>query len=282
MQTLDPYKVFKVQRGFNLEEVKAKYHKFARQLHPDKNNSPQAVQLFQAISMCYQKLLEDHCMRLSDKQCDQLRTEAREFGARQASTTSARVASGAAPSMADNFDISRFNTVFSENRTKDFTDKGYAKWLRESPANDASAEAQRKKLAVSLYQPLSVHTMDPNTGYQLGETKVQDYGKPVVLGTHKSGLVYSDLRVAHTTTRLVDNEDPTQYRKEFKNVGHLEAERANVEYQMSDKEHRRYVRDQLRTKRHEDHRLDQLRRRDDVAAQQYSRMHELLMGAPAS
>ena len=54
---IDPYKILNISKNYDLEELKIKYKKIARKVHPDKGGSEQ---LFNLVTLCYKKLYEEY------------------------------------------------------------------------------------------------------------------------------------------------------------------------------------------------------------------------------
>lgn len=279
---LDPYKVFKVTKDFALDDVKRKYKRLAVKLHPDKNpGDPRAAGLFQAISQCYQRLLEDYCARAADRQFSELKHESR-----AAAAMAAERAPAAAHGGEQRFDLETFNRVFEEHRQRDVLDEGYGRWMADTPAEKDVAERLRTRLAVTQHagHPTALQTTAPGTTYELGMQRVQDYSAPVVSSNgRRAGLVYTDYRLAHTTTRLVDSDDPDRIRRSFANVQQMQQHRAEEEErEMTEAEAAEEARRLEREQAEEEARLQRLRRRDVRAAQRHDRVHFLLRGTAPS
>jgi len=54
----DPYKVLGLNPKSNINDIKKAYRKIAFQYHPDKNNSPEAVDIFKKATNAYKKLTD--------------------------------------------------------------------------------------------------------------------------------------------------------------------------------------------------------------------------------
>lgn len=273
---LNPYTVFKVDRNFDINAVKSTYRRFALKLHPDRNKDPNAPRLFAAITQCYQKLLEDYCARLADVPHDQRRYTAQEYMQQnQPGTANTNV------NLSDskNFDLNNFNRVFSTHRLEDVHDHGYEAWMKESPAEQAENERKKRESALALHRPIAAHTMDPNSVYELGVTTVSDFSRPVCLDSlgrrSGKGLPYTDYRVAHTTTTmLADNPQNVQ---SYTSIEQLEVERSKIQYQMSEQDLAKSERERRRALAAENRRVETQQRRDQLAFEQYTKTHRLLL-----
>lgn len=287
MDEIDPYRVFNVPRqGFDIEVVKQKYRRLARKLHPDKNpNDAMAAQLFMGIQMCYQRLLEDHVARLSDRPCHELREEARGFMQRQAPQPDMASSAGAASMPNNKFDVARFNRLFDKHRVEDAYDDGYGEWMKTAPAEPGRQPSAAQQRQVQVHRPQAL-TMTGAATYELGLTRVTDYSKPCsidiasVAGRKGRSVEYTDYRVAHTTHRLVDGDPEAiaRVRPTYDTVQQLEAARADVPVTMTREESVQYAMERRREARREAKRKEALDVRDRVATERYDRMHMLLTG----
>jgi hypothetical protein len=282
LQTLDPYKVFKVGPNFTLDEIKQKYRRLALKLHPDKNQgNPDAAQLFAAIQHCYQELLEQYCMRISDKQYSDLKNESQDFLRQQQQPTDAkRQAPSAGSGLRTKFDVARFNELFMQHRVGDAYDDGYGEWMKQAPPE---AQAMQKN-QLAVHRPNALFMTPANT-YELGVTRVQDYSKPCTVdmaatpGRGSRGIEYTDYRVAHTTSQLLaPSSSKTPARTSYANVDQLEKERASMSHTMTPEECARYAAEQRKEAKREQRRQQALREQDQRMFSQYNRMHSLLAG----
>ncbi len=62
----DYYKILRISRGASTEEIKRSFRRLAVLFHPDKNHSPEALQLFQEINEAYQVLSDPFSRRQYD------------------------------------------------------------------------------------------------------------------------------------------------------------------------------------------------------------------------
>jgi curved DNA-binding protein CbpA len=280
LNSLDPYKVFNVPRNFSMEDVKNKYRRLALKLHPDKNaNNPVTAQLFQGIHHCYMLLVEEDKKRKADRPFQELRDEARHLAQQQEADRDA--GPPAAMMMGKKFNIERFNSLYSEHRIKDAFDDGYGEWMQQVPPEKASERyndaVQKRELQVQNRGAMPLELVSADT-YLLGSTKVKDYSKPVSItgaGSGKgTGLVYTDYKVAHTTSKLIS--DPNAPFKQYDSIDQLERERANISYTMSEKEAAKVAKAKRKDARREEKRIHAVHERDELMRKQWEKMRMLL------
>jgi DNA-directed RNA polymerase beta subunit len=292
LQSLDPHQVFKVTHSYTLDEIKQKYRRFAIKLHPDKNSDPRAAQLFQAISFCYQQLLEEYCARMSDKQYHDLKKESEEFRETQrerqapppqqqkksrkaGSSTSGQKARGG------KFDLEKFNQVFTDNKLEDVLDEGYGDWMQKNPAEEMTQQKIREQMQLSVSKPNASHTMDPTHAFELGMTRIDDFSKMCTIDMSKKnrGIDYTDYRVAHTTNKLIDENTPF---RQYDSIDHLEAERAKVTHNMTPDEYAEHLMEKKREEEYEIQRVALQKAYDERMFTQYNKINNMLMGSGKS
>jgi curved DNA-binding protein CbpA len=277
---MDPYKVLELPKNFTLEQLRSNYKRIAVQVHPDKGGSDY---LFKAVTMCYQKLKKEHELRKADAPFYELRDKAGEHRERAAPP---RLQKG------EKFNADRFNKMFEEHKIADdeSSSVGYANWMSRSDPRREDLDVKNRigKFSLDKFNrafestPVSKDSRvlaryrDPLPAQQvvaaeLGVQKVDDFS-----GQDANGkLVFTDYKVAHTTTRLVDPTN-VRARKEFRSVEDLQASREKVRYTMSEKERALYEKARERDEDKESARLHALRQRDDLIERQYQKLTQLL------
>lgn len=273
---MDPYKVLELPKNFSLQQLRENYKRIALQVHPDKGGSEY---LFKAVTMCYHTLKKEHALRKADAPFYELRAQA---------------TSKPSPIMrrGEKFNADRFNKMFDEHKIEDeASTAGYASWMAKSDAQREDIDIKNNvgKFSIDRFNktfdsvPVSKEQSKVLTRYkepmpakqvvaaELGVQKVDDYS-----GNDANGkLVFTDYKVAHTTTRLVD---PSSFRtrKEYKSVEDLEAARERIRYTMSQKEQAAYERARIDSEEKEKARVEALRHRDEFIERQYQKLTQLL------
>ena len=57
MSNINPYEILGVTKNFTLDELKDKYKRVAKKVHPDRGGSQQ---LFNLVTLAYKKLVEEY------------------------------------------------------------------------------------------------------------------------------------------------------------------------------------------------------------------------------
>lgn len=281
---MDPYKILDLPKKYTLEQLRYNYKRIALKTHPDRSQL-KSDYLFKLVTAAYKFLLEELETREVDKPFHELKTGSRTT-AKQQQTHPGAGGSG--------FNVKRFNRLFEEHRLDEVDDTGYGDWMAKSKkerdelaiknnvgtydshkfnqAFDSQSNNPEKKIIIYKEpEPLSA---SKHLGFsELGLSQTNDFSGANL--TNKS-LNYTDYKVAHTTTRLV--EGGTRQRKDYRNIKELELERDNVSYQMSEKEMRDAARRKNRDEQLEKKRLESVRVKDALIARQHELVNRLLLG----
>lgn len=273
----DPYKVLCISnRNFTVDELKKNYKSLALQLHPDKNKlSPEtSKQVFQVLTQCYKALLSEYDAKQSEKPFHELK-----------SAYKSQIASPSPPfSSSSKFDMDRFNRVFLDNRIETVHDSGYENWMKKYDVDDPKVlaeleNAQKKKEMhlVKYREPAALHIVkSKGMGFEeLGVDNIQDFSKDPA-ATDRKQLAFTDYRVAHTTTRIID-PDLVKQRKEYKSVQELEKDRAGISFEMSPVELQRHHATKRRQEVQEQQRVEALRTYDAKINDHHDRVHQLML-----
>lgn len=227
---IDPYALYGLTKGtpFTLEQLKETYKKYALQTHPDVEGGNQRN--FAIINNAYKFLVEELKKMENDKQYNQLKSESAGYlEAQEKSGLQNRELSG------ENFNLNKFNNVFQENRIEDTANEGYNSWLKANQydtddiARDSSlttgnfnsqfnsrVSAGRELQKYIIPQELNSRTSNVQ---ELGVERVDNY-------SGESGKIrYTDLKEAHTTSRLVD---PNTKYTQHKDINSLKNARSNM------------------------------------------------------
>lgn len=289
---LDPYKLLELPMNFTLEQLRGNYKRLALRFHPDKANV-QTDYLFKMITLAYKTILKDYQARLADKQHMDLRNDSRQTletqQKRQTVMPEFSVGSG------QNFDTKKFNKIFEQHRMDEVYDDGYGSWMKKSDnkhrediniknnigkynatrfnqAFDQQPVARMNKQVQVYREPEAILSNKKMAFAELGVSKIDDFSGDNLTNKH---LQYTDYKVAHTTTRLVDPK--LKARDEFRNVEDLKSHRAGVSHIMSDEDVREYTRRKAKEEQQERIRQQYQQTYDHMAAKHYEKLNKILL-----
>lgn len=112
---------------------------------------------------------------------------------------------------ASKYDMAKFNEVFESTRPRAVYDKGYDDWLKRAsfdPEED-ERQLQQQMQQQQLAEPEPVQFTRSSKGLggmgyaELGVNDISDFGQRGDLGG-RGGMQFSDIRVAHSSSKLID------------------------------------------------------------------------------
>lgn len=280
----DPYQVLRLPKDFTLEQLKSNYKRLALQLHPDKNlvSTEQAAEIFKILTESYKLLLQDYQHRQAHRPFHDLRSEAKGHGAMFEPSTigpqpHSRQQEKKSPMMFDTqngkFDAARFNEFFSSNKMSDpVHDAGYGDWLKSGMVEK---KPDKKKIptecrALMLHVDAAPLSRSRLTYSEMGLDEIDDFS--VML---QRRLDATDLRVAYTPQQ--DNPaSSSNPRKNYKNIGELERDRAGIRFEMSDADARAVETYQEWKAKHESIQQSHIKERDHSTHSHYLRVQNML------
>ena len=280
-----PHEILKIPANYTLEQLKRNYKKMALEFHPDRN--PNGTQIFEAITDAYMECIESLKMRQQDKTCQELKTGAREFRENQE----------AKPMMNQNmvgktFSQEKFNQMFQEHRTARPEDNGYKDWLNEHENKSEEPEYDPqlvgnfssrtfnesfnrrvkpcKNEIVEYKNPRELFTGGSESCETLGETEIKNFSG------HTKSIHYTDLREAHTKTRLVD-PSKVDISNRPKNISAMKSHRGKRIEDYTEAEWTEIQAAQLEEQKREETRQINLKNTDESAFIKYDKIHKLML-----
>lgn len=282
---VDPYKVLGVSQNYTIEELKSAYKQMAMKVHPDKGGSEY---LFKLVTYCYKLLSAEYRKKTADKQFYELKNEFKID--KPKSKTNVSISSSSS------FDVDRFNKVFEDNKIDTVTDSGYGEFLKstkdkadpkklfteKSFSNDAfnkqferkTSVASDNKFIVKFKEPEPVLANKKMAFTELGTENIDDYSGE---NTSKKQLNFMDVRVALTTSRIIDPR-AVEERKQYKTIKDLEADRGNISYTPSRDQIEYMEKKKQLEELKEQKRIETLLRSDKQYEEQFNRLHKLMLG----
>jgi curved DNA-binding protein CbpA len=298
---MDPYSILGVPKNCDRETLRQKYKKLALVSHPDRGGSEA---LFKLIKISYQKIHEEIKLRQIDKQFNDLKMgfvdhkqniEKPHKNKYMPSPVSPRKSpenGGKAPS---NDFITQFNRVFEDHKLKNPEDNGYAHMMDQSSSKRQDIDIKNtmgkfnidhfntsfnsislsNNHQVAIYREPEPTSLAKNLDYyELGVDRILDFSGKNETSSH--ALRYMDYHRAHTTNRLVD---PTKVKRraEYRSMQHLEKQRNNVDFQMTDHERIEHLKHLKKMEQEEQKRTKFLQNQDSAIFDNYNRVHDLMI-----
>ena len=265
---VDPFKLFKLNPNFTLDELKNMYKKLALVTHPDRPSGSE--QKFQLVTKAYMSLLEKYKISKADKQYLDLRNESQDYIDNQHNSFQ-----NIDITKETDFDINLFNKVYSENKLEDVHDNGYEDWIKNNqydteditPSEVFSSKFnldifnqtfQTKKSSKDIIkydEPQSLVSSTINCTV-LGQNNISDFGKTI---NSYNELGYTDYKQAYTQQNTI-NPGNVQT-KNYKNLEELKNDRNRVSFQLSEAESRNRQLKEMKKKESEQLRLERLKKK---------------------
>lgn len=302
MDNFNPYEIIGVSKRFTLDELKYNYKKVAKRVHPDRGGNEK---LFKLVTLAYKQLLEIHKLKQINKEFNELKSDFQEFTTNQdnqqrrhrdlhrSSDRSSKKSSRSRQNQQDsngNFG-DMFNKVYEENKIDDVYDRGYGDLMTESDANrpdidikktvnsmknfnqafDSAPISKHNKKIIKYRDPIALPTSLKTLQYtEIGIDKLSDFS------TETSNLSCVDYKKAHSTSKLIDKNYVRQ-RTGYNDIGGLEAERANIDYNMSEEDLRKQAYLKKKEQLKELKRLERLQQMDMMHQESFNRVNELMV-----
>ena len=306
MDNFNPYEIIGVSKRFTLDELKYNYKKVAKRVHPDRGGNDK---LFKLVTLAYKQLLEIHKLKQINKEFNELKSDFQEFTSNQdnqqrrhrdlhrnsnrSSDRSSKKSSRSRQNQQDsngNFG-DMFNKVYEENKIEDVYDRGYGDLMTESDANrpdidikktvnsmknfnqafDSAPISKHNKKIIKYRDPIALPTSLKTLQYtEIGIDKLSDFS------TETSNLSCVDYKKAHSTSKLIDKNYVRQ-RTGYNDIGGLEAERANIDYNMSEEDLRKQAYLKKKEQLKELKRLERLQQMDMMHQESFNRVNELMV-----
>lgn len=302
MDNFNPYEIIGVSKRFTLDELKYNYKKVAKRVHPDRGGNEK---LFKLVTLAYKQLLEIHKLKQINKEFNELKSDFQEFTSNQDNQqrrhrdlhrNSDRNSKKSSRSRQNQQDLNgnfgdMFNKVYEENKIDDVYDRGYGDLMTESDANrpdidikktvnsmknfnqafDSAPVSKHNKKIIKYRDPIALPTSLKTLQYtEIGIDKLSDFS------TETSNLSCVDYKKAHSTSKLIDKNYVRQ-RTGYNDIGGLEAERANIDYNMSEEDLRKQAYLKKKEQLKELKRLERLQQMDMMHQESFNRVNELMV-----
>jgi curved DNA-binding protein CbpA len=274
--------LLQLNETYTMKELKDSYKKNALKYHPDRNNG--SDDMFDKISNAYLELLEALKLKETDRPFNELRNNSQEYIQKQES----KPLQNQHMRPSGNFNQNVFNKMFNDNKIETPEDKGYNEWYKsnENTSEEPARNPKLKKFSLNLFNDTFNEEVKPPTTdiveytdprelfsgggdcQQLGNEDVSNYSG------YTKNIVYSDLREAHTKSRLID---PSKVKiTKYNSMDHIKAERSNIKNYTEEEWRDREI-ERIKREDGEKNRLDTLQQRDTRTFKNYDNIHKLMV-----
>jgi hypothetical protein len=282
--------LFGLNKNYTLAQLKSSYKKLAIKTHPDRPGG--SNQKFQLVTKCYMSLLEKHKLRESDKTFMDLRKGSQNYMTQQTQNTVTPIN---AKLDKDKFDLKLFNKLYEQNKLWDPTDQGYDDWMKDTKAdvpeetplfskkfnlnvfNSTFESYKGRNMGTDIVEYKTPQAMvSSNTGFtEIDNTKdIGDFTKAV---DSSEGIGYTDLKTAYTYKGAFIDPNTVEY-KTYNSVDELKRDRSNISYTMTPEQIREAEIQKMQDIEAEERRQQRIRERDIMISNNYSKVHQSILG----
>lgn len=293
-QNINPYKILGIQKNYSLEELKEKYKRIAKKAHPDRGGSEE---LFNLVTLCYKKLYEEYKLKRINKQFNDLKLDFNQYTEQQNNVQrrnqylnqETNQQNGSRYNTNDFQDT--FNRVYDDHKVNNPFDNGYGDMMLESRPDREDINISRKvnnmkqfntafeseplnkynKKMIVYKEPEALPSSTKTLKYtELGADNVRDFS------TETNNLQCSDYKKAHSTNRLADPRLMNN-RRQFNNIGDVEADRSNISYAMSEEDLIKEAKRKRKEQKLEQRRIRKQQELDNQAERNFELINNLMV-----
>lgn len=281
---LNPYKVLNISKNYDESILKKAFIKKAMIVHPDKGGEKyKDGKEFKLLTISYKVLLNKLNKGSDDKIHNDLKKGLTEYLKNEKKVNNKKIK--------DKFDLNEFNKIYEENKIKDdFIDDGYGNWLKENSKetivklseynkntfNEKFNELKKinkSKTQLKVYEEpkelISFKNIDSLS--ILGGGKVNSYSGEI------NGLGFKDLREAFEESTLIDPSSVDISDRKI-SIKEYNKERNKIKYNMTNEDKQKLLERKKILKQNEKIRLERLKNNDNLHFDQYSILHQRLIG----
>jgi curved DNA-binding protein CbpA len=249
MSNINPYEILGVTKNFTLDELKDKYKRVAKKVHPDRGGSQQ---LFNLVTLAYKKLVEEYKLKKINKQFNELKTDFSNYSDTQNNTQN-RNPEFSKPQYQSNDFREVFNRTYDNHKIHSAYDNGYGNFMIESDGRREDIDIAKKvnnmkqfnsafeaeplnnynRRMIVYKEPEALPSSSKSLKYtELGVGKIKDFSSST------NNLDCTDYKAAHSMNRLADPRMMNN-RRNFNSIDDVQADRSNISYQMSEEDLRK-------------------------------------------
>tara|TARA_B100000900_G_C20601980_1_gene726041 strand:+ start:693 stop:1574 length:882 start_codon:yes stop_codon:yes gene_type:complete len=287
MSDINPYEILGVTKNFTIEELKDKYKRVAKRVHPDRGGSQQ---LFNLVTLAYKKLVEEYKLKKINKQFNELKTDFSNYTDSQNNTQMRNSEFSKKQYQSNDFrDV--FNKVYDNHKVHSAYDNGYGDFMIKSDGRREDINISKKinnmkqfnstfdseplnnynRRMIVYKEPEALPSSSKTLKYtELGVGKVKDFSSST------NNLDCTDYKAAHSMNRLADPRMMNN-RRNFNSIDDVQADRSNISYQMSEEDLRKQAIKQKKEQLRELRRQERQQQMDRQSQKNFERVNKLLL-----
>jgi curved DNA-binding protein CbpA len=278
---LDPYSILGCSENCSIVDIKKSYKRLAMKWHPDRGGDSDK---FNLLTKAYLSLIDKYKQSQDNNSFSDLKISSTDYVKQQDNNPRENVKMDS-----DNFNIETFNKMYTENRLSDVNDEGYTNWYKEGEDIDDTPIISSDKFNINIFNSVFENSKNDNNSNSiveykdpiptninnelafnnLGEGNINDFSG------NSNNLNYTDLKVAHTKTKLIDTNKVNI--KNYKNIEDLEKDRSNISYKMSNSDLKEYNNKKRLEEMTELSRQNRLKQNDTHHFNNYNKVHKILI-----
>jgi len=287
MSNINPYEILGVTKNFTLHELKDKYKRVAKKVHPDKGGSQQ---LFNLVTLAYKKLVEEYKLKNINKQFNELKIDFSNYSETQ-NNIQRRNTEFSKPQYQSNDFREVFNKTYDNHKVHSAYDDGYGDFMIKSDVRREDIDIAKKvnnmkqfnsafeaeplnnynKRMIVYKEPEALPSSSKSLKYtELGIGKVKDFSSST------NNLYCSDYKAAHSMNRLADPR-MMKNRRNFNSIDHIQADRSNISYKMSEEDLRKQAIQQKKERIKEIKRQERQTQMDIQSKKNFEKVNKLLL-----
>lgn len=278
----NPYEILNIDHVYNPETLKAKYKEKAMIYHPDKSTGN--VRIFQDITKSYLYLLKKYKENIPDKTIKELKDDFEKHINEEKGRENILLND-------KNFNINKFNEIFSENNIK-IEDDGYDNFMKNGVVDKEEQKEsyifsdefninifnklfnekikKKKRTEIQLYKEPETIFQSNSNYIEIGEEKVTDYSSAV--GFNKN-IHYTDCKVAYSEPEMLEEEE----QKNYKTLEELKTFRKDISYKMDEETEAEYNEYMKLQKQKEEERMYRAKVEDMNILKKYNSINKILL-----
>ena len=287
MSNINPYEILGVTKNFTLDELKDKYKRVAKKVHPDRGGSQQ---LFNLVTLAYKKLVEEYKLKKINKQFNELKTDFSNYSDTQ-NNAQKRNPEFSKPQYQSNDFREVFNRTYDNHKVHSAYDNGYGNFMIESDGRREDINIAKKvnnmkqfnsafeaeplnnynRRMIVYKEPEALPSSSKSLKYtELGVGKIKDFSSST------NNLDCTDYKAAHSMNRLADPRMMNN-RRNFNSIDDVQADRSNISYQMSEEDLRKQAIKQKKEQLRELRRQERQQQMDRQSQKNFERVNKLLL-----